>query len=72
MFQDSSWLVWVGIALALGAIEAATADFIFLMAAITLAAFVVVWPAGRRRRTTRCTTFPASPWPNRQASTWQP
>ncbi len=33
MFQDSSWLVWVGIALALGAIEAATADFIFLMLA---------------------------------------
>ena len=33
MFQDSGWLIWVGIALTLGAIEAATVDFIFLMLA---------------------------------------
>lgn len=33
MFQDSGWLVWVGVALALAAVEAATVDFIFLMLA---------------------------------------
>ena len=33
MFQGSSWLIWVGVALALGVIEAATVDFIFLMLA---------------------------------------
>ena len=33
MFPGSSWLIWVGVALALGAIEAATVDFIFLMLA---------------------------------------
>ena len=33
MFQDSGWLIWVGIALTLRAIEAATVDFIFLMLA---------------------------------------
>ena len=33
MLQDASWIAWVGVALALGAIEAATVDFIFLMLA---------------------------------------
>ncbi len=33
MFDNSGWIAWVGVALALGAIEAATADFIFLMLA---------------------------------------
>jgi membrane protein implicated in regulation of membrane protease activity len=32
-FRTLAWLIWVGVALALGAIEAATVDFIFLMLA---------------------------------------
>jgi len=32
-FSDHQWLAWVGLALALGAIEAATVDFVFLMLA---------------------------------------
>ena len=31
--SENGWAVWLGLALALGAIEAATADFIFLMLA---------------------------------------
>ncbi|MEP7033938.1 MAG: NfeD family protein [Dermatophilaceae bacterium] len=31
--SDNSWLAWVGLALALGAIEAATVSFVFLMLA---------------------------------------
>lgn len=30
-FADHGWLAWVGLALALGAIEAASVDFVFLM-----------------------------------------
>jgi len=30
-FGDNAWLAWVGLALALAAIEAATVDFVFLM-----------------------------------------
>ena len=30
-FSDHGWLAWVGLALALGAIEAASVDFVFLM-----------------------------------------
>ncbi len=33
MFEDSAWLIWLGVALALGAVEAATVDFVFLMLA---------------------------------------
>lgn len=33
MPDDSSWLVWLGVALALGAIEAATVDLVFIMLA---------------------------------------
>ncbi len=33
MLDSASWIAWVGVALALGAIEAATVDFIFLMLA---------------------------------------
>mgnify|MGYP001225348090 CR=1 FL=1 len=33
MFQGSDWLVWVGVALILAVVEAATVDFIFLMLA---------------------------------------
>jgi membrane protein implicated in regulation of membrane protease activity len=32
-FADHGWLAWVGLALALGAIEAASVDFVFLMLA---------------------------------------
>ena len=32
-FGDHGWLAWVGIALALGAIELASVDFVFLMLA---------------------------------------
>jgi membrane protein implicated in regulation of membrane protease activity len=32
-FADHAWLAWVGIALALGAIELASVDFVFLMLA---------------------------------------
>lgn len=31
--SDNPWAVWLGVALALGAVEAATADFVFLMLA---------------------------------------
>lgn len=31
--SDNGWAVWLGLALALGAVEAATADFVFLMLA---------------------------------------
>lgn len=33
MFENYGWLAWIGVALALGAIEAATVDFVFLMLA---------------------------------------
>lgn len=33
MFDNYGWLAWIGVALALGAIEAATVDFVFLMLA---------------------------------------
>jgi membrane protein implicated in regulation of membrane protease activity len=33
MFEDFGWIAWVGIALALGAVEALTVDFVFLMLA---------------------------------------
>ena len=33
LFSDHEWLAWVGLALALGAIEAASVDFVFLMLA---------------------------------------
>ena len=33
MFDNYGWLAWVALALALGAIEAATVDFVFLMLA---------------------------------------
>ena len=33
MFDNYGWLAWVAVALALGAIEAATVDFVFLMLA---------------------------------------
>ena len=33
MFDNYAWLAWLGAALALGAIEAATVDFVFLMLA---------------------------------------
>lgn len=33
MLDNSGWIAWVGVALALGAIEAATVDFVFLMLA---------------------------------------
>lgn len=33
MFENYGWLAWVAVALALGAIEAATVDFVFLMLA---------------------------------------
>ncbi len=33
LFEDNAWVIWVGVALALGAIEAATVDFIFIMLA---------------------------------------
>lgn len=33
MFEDYGWLAWIGVAIALGAIEAATVDFVFLMLA---------------------------------------
>lgn len=32
-FGDNPWLAWVGVALVLGAIEAATVDFVFIMLA---------------------------------------
>ncbi|HET7474440.1 MAG TPA: NfeD family protein [Dermatophilaceae bacterium] len=32
-FEDNAYLAWLGLALALGAIEAATVDFVFLMLA---------------------------------------
>ncbi len=32
-FSDNGWLAWVGLALALGAIEAASVDFVFVMLA---------------------------------------
>lgn len=32
-FADNSWLAWLGLALALGAVEVATVDFVFLMLA---------------------------------------
>jgi membrane protein implicated in regulation of membrane protease activity len=32
-FEDNSWAVWLAVALTLGAVEAATVDFIFLMLA---------------------------------------
>ena len=32
-FGDHGWLAWIGLALALGAIEAASVDFVFLMLA---------------------------------------
>jgi len=32
-FTDNGWLAWLGLALALGAIEAASVDFVFLMLA---------------------------------------
>jgi membrane protein implicated in regulation of membrane protease activity len=31
LFSDSGWLAWVGLALALGAIEAISVDFVFVM-----------------------------------------
>ena len=31
MFEDYGWLVWLGVAIVLGAIEAATVDFVFVM-----------------------------------------
>ncbi|HRW17253.1 MAG TPA: hypothetical protein P5181_00235 [Dermatophilaceae bacterium] len=33
MFADASWVVWVAVAFALGALEAATVDHVFLMLA---------------------------------------
>ena len=33
MLEDYGWLAWIGVAIALGAIEAATVDFVFLMLA---------------------------------------
>ena len=33
MFEDYGWLAWIGVAIALGAIEAATVDFVFAMLA---------------------------------------
>lgn len=33
MFEDYDWLAWLGAALALGAIEVATVDFVFVMLA---------------------------------------
>ncbi|MDQ2755798.1 MAG: NfeD family protein [Actinomycetota bacterium] len=33
MLEENSWLVWLGVALALGAIEAATVDLVFIMLA---------------------------------------
>jgi membrane protein implicated in regulation of membrane protease activity len=33
VFEDYGWLAWLGVAIALGAIEAATVDFVFLMLA---------------------------------------
>lgn len=33
MFDDYGWLAWIGVALAFGAIEVATVDFVFLMLA---------------------------------------
>jgi len=33
VFEDNSWLVWLGVAFALGAIEAATTDLVFIMLA---------------------------------------
>jgi membrane protein implicated in regulation of membrane protease activity len=33
VFEDFGWLAWIGVAIALGAIEAATVDFVFAMLA---------------------------------------
>jgi membrane protein implicated in regulation of membrane protease activity len=33
MFENYAWLAWIGVALALGAVEAASATFVFLMLA---------------------------------------
>ena len=33
MFEDYGWLAWIGVAIAFGAIEAATVDFVFSMLA---------------------------------------
>ena len=33
MFEDYGWLAWIGVAIAFGAIEAATVDFVFAMLA---------------------------------------
>lgn len=50
MFENYGWLAWLGVALALGAIEAATVDFVFLMLAggalggAAAAAFGVAFP----------------------------
>lgn len=33
MFENYGWLAWIGVALALAAIEAATVDFVFIMLA---------------------------------------
>jgi membrane protein implicated in regulation of membrane protease activity len=33
VFEDYGWLAWIGVAIALGAIEAATVDFVFAMLA---------------------------------------
>ena len=35
-FSDHGWLAWVGLALVLGAVEAATVDFVFLMLALVM------------------------------------
>jgi membrane protein implicated in regulation of membrane protease activity len=50
-FADNGWLAWLGLALVLGAIEAASVDFVFSMlaggafAAAVAAAFGVAFPA---------------------------
>ena len=46
MFQGSDWLVWVGAALVLAVVEAATVDFIFLMLAGGALAGAVVAAVG--------------------------
>jgi membrane protein implicated in regulation of membrane protease activity len=45
-FGDNTWLGWVGLALVLGAIEAATVDFVFVMMAGGALAAAVVSAAG--------------------------
>ena len=45
-FSDNGWLAWVGVALALGAIEVATVSFVFLMLAGGALAGAVMAAAG--------------------------